>query len=237
MPEQMINILITGARQLNISLSEDQAKILIAYKNVLLKKNAEINLTAVTNDREFIIKHLLDSLTVAVLPELSGLIADVGTGGGFPGAVIAVYRPDCAVTMIDSTEKKIRATSELCKECGINARFLFGRAEELGRTVEYREQFDTVVARAVSALPKLLEYCLPLVAKGGHFIAMKGPEADAELMQSKRAIVELGGVVKEVRTVVLPNKAKRNLVIINKERATSNDYPRHNKRIQSFPLG
>ena len=228
-------ILISGADALGIDLSKEAAGRMISYGERLLQKNKSVNLTAIVDEDEFIVKHLLDSLTAAVLPEINGKVADIGTGGGFPGTVIKIIRPDCVMTLIDSTKKKLSATAEICNTLDIPVKIIHARAEDMGRKL-LRNHFDTVVARAVAPLPQLLEYCLPLTKEGGVFIAMKGPEGENELKISDSAIKMLGAVTERVEPRILPGGIERRLIIFRKISETPPGYPRAGKAIQQNPL-
>lgn len=219
-----------------IELSSAAADSLCQYLSLLLKANETMNLTAITDWDEAVEKHLLDCLVASALPEIAGRVADVGAGAGFPAAVIKAYRPDCEVTAIDSTGKKldfVKAASESCKIPCITAHI---RAEDAGRDPLFRAKFDTVTARAVAALPALCEYCLPLVKRGGHFIAMKGPGAADEIAAAQNAIKKLGGELLRTRPFTLPDGSQRINIIIKKVADTPREYPRKQKDIKNKPI-
>lgn len=227
--------LINESAALGFALSEEGAKKLDGYCERLVETNKTLNLTAITEPREVEIKHLLDSLTLLTAEELSGSVADVGTGAGFPGVVIKAAKEELDVTLIDATGKKLRFIENAAGETGIDVKTVHGRAEELARG-EYREAFDTVTARAVASLPTLLEYCLPLVKPGGHLLAMKGPDAETEISLSKHALKELGGMVIAKRRFTLPDESERVVIIIKKISQTAPKYPRSGKNIAKSPL-
>lgn len=225
------------AAALEAEIGDDALEKLDRYFELLIKTNETLNLTRVTEPREVETKHILDSLSLLSLPELAGSVADVGTGAGIPGAVLAAARADLALTLIDSTEKKLRFVDKALEECGIkNAVTLHARAEELGRDAKYRQRFDTVVARAVANLASLCEYCLPLVKVGGAFIAMKTERADEELAEAKSAVEELGGELEYIRELTLPDGARRALIVIKKISQTPPKYPRSQKNIAKSPI-
>lgn len=230
------NRLIDYADRLRIPLSEEKAARMAAYGDALLQKNESINLTAIRDEDEFIVKHLLDSLTAAALPEVSGKLADVGTGGGFPGVVVKIYREELPMALIDSVKKKLTAVAEICNALDISVKTFHSRAEEMGRRV-FRDHYDTVFARAVAALPQLLEYCLPLVKEGGCFVAMKGPEATAEIEAAKAAAKALKTELERTAEYDLPGGLKRILVIYRKTAPTPDGYPRAGKKITKEPIG
>lgn len=199
------------------------------FVNHLVEVNRSLNLTAITSPVEVATKHVADSLTsllVGAWPQ-GAKVCDLGTGGGFPGMVLSLVRPDLEINLVDSVAKKLAFLSTIGKELGAGARTVHARAEDLGREDAYRERHSVVVARAVARMPVLAEYCLPLTQVGGWFIAMKGPDGKSELQEAKRALGVLGGVVADVREVELPLGAgRRTLIAVRKERATPPEYPR-----------
>lgn len=168
---------------------------LVAYIDMVLERNEHINLTAIRDRDEALIKHLADSLTVMEVPEFwdAEEIIDVGTGAGFPGALLAIAFPEKDFVLLDSTLKRLKVINEFAEKLGIdNIRTVHGRAEELNRQ-EYKESFDLCVSRAVADLQKLAGWCLPFVKKGGAFIAYKGENYESELKAAKQAIAKAGG--------------------------------------------
>lgn len=227
--------LIREAKELGADITEQQAETLGRYIEHMVEINKSLNLTAITEPREIEIKHLLDCIAICGLAELRGAVADVGTGAGFPGVVIKSLRPELDVTLIDATAKKLAFIEKTCAEVQLNIKTVHGRAEELARG-EYRELFDTVVARAVAPLCSLVEYCMPLVRIGGFFLAMKGPEADEELAESAYAVEQLGGGLTVVENFQLPGQNERCFVKIKKISQTPSKYPRNGKNIAKKPL-
>ncbi len=227
--------LAAGARAMGLELGEAAVQRLLRYQQLVLEANRSFNLTAITDPREMLVKHLLDSLSCAALPELSGRVADVGSGAGFPGAVIAAVREGCRVTLLEATNKKLEFALSACRSLGIPAAGVHGRAEELARG-ELRESFDSVTARAVAALPSLVEYCLPLLRVGGVAVAMKGAGWEQELQSAERAIRLLGGELLRVQTLRLPDGSERALILLRKVSPTEKRFPRGGKNIRSAPL-
>jgi 16S rRNA (guanine527-N7)-methyltransferase len=227
--------LIRQAAALGVCVTPDQAQLLDRYCQLVVETNRRLNLTAITQPYDMEVKHLLDSLTLCTLPSLRGSVADVGTGAGFPGVVLKIMRPDLRLTLIDATAKKLTFVQQSCERLGLDVTVVHGRAEELARGA-LREQFDTVVARAVAALPALCEYCLPLVAVGGAFIAMKGPEAAAELADSAYALSQLGARSLVVENFQLPGAITRYACVISKISQTAPKYPRNSNNISKMPL-
>lgn len=227
---------MADAKAFDLALDDKTAALLCSYAHKLCETNEHLNLTAITQPREVEVKHLLDSLLCAALPEVTGAVADVGTGGGFPGVVVAAHRQDADVTLIDATGKKLRFIETACGELGIAVKTVHGRAEELARSA-LRECFDAVTARAVAALPALCELCLPLVKPGGVFVAMKGAEWETELAAAENAIRVLGGSVLRTETFTLPEDGgTRALIVIKKISHTPTKYPRGGKNIAKNPL-
>lgn len=235
-----IGTLRRGIEKLNIKLNDDQINSFILYKELLKEWNEKINLTSITDDIEIDIKHFLDSLTPAVTNMFDGnkKIIDVGTGGGFPGLPLKIYNKELDVTLLDSLNKRIIFLNEVIKSLElkrINA--IHGRAEELGRKEEYREQYDICISRAVASLDTLSEYCMPFVKKGGYFISMKGPDVDEEIIQSEKGIKILGGKVVDKKIFTLPESdINHSLIIIEKIKETPTKYPRAGGKPKKDPL-
>ena len=225
---------------LGISFPQEKAEKLLAYRDALLERNKYINLTAITDPDEFIEKHFMDSLAPVGLSfyESAFRVADLGTGGGFPGVPLAVCSPEKEFVLIDSLAKRLAVIEELCREIGIgNIRTVHGRAEDIGRAKEYRESFDLCVSRAVADLSVLSEYCLPLVNKGGAFCAYKSCPVDEELERAKKAISILGGGTADIPYVVQTGTDKAHcLVVIEKTARTPDRYPRRAGTPSAKPL-
>ena len=206
---------------------------------MLTEWNEKINLTAITDKDEFIIKHFLDSLTILNsinIPHGSKVI-DVGTGAGFPGIPLKIVRPDIQLTLLDSLKKRlVFLQDQVLASIRLEAEIIHGRAEDISRQSEYREAFDFAVSRAVANLSSLSEYCLPCVKVGGAFVSMKGPECDAEIVQAKNAVKVLGGKLNSVDNLMLPDNYGRSLVVIDKILNTPEKYPRRGVKINKKPL-
>ena len=177
--------------QLQVKLGKQKASALLAYIDLVLVRNEHINLTAVRDRNEALVKHVLDSLAIVDLPEYkeAQTIIDVGTGAGFPGALLAIVSPEKEFTLLDSTLKRLRVIDEFAQTLNIkNLRTVHARAEEISRKPEYSEAFDICVSRAVANLEKLSGWCLPFVRKGGSFIAYKGENYEEELQQAAKVL-------------------------------------------------
>lgn len=208
------------------------------YAQLLVDWNQKINLTAITEPNEIVIKHFLDSLLLLKatdLPKESTLI-DVGTGAGFPSLPVCILRHDLHPTLLDSLNKRLIFLEELCSNIKVDAQFVHARAEEAGQKADYREKYDVATARAVAHLRELAEYCLPFVKEGGIFAALKGYEVEEELEEAKYAISQIGGKVEAIEKFELPGNNKRSIVVIRKFRHTPAKYPRITAKIKKSPL-
>ncbi len=216
---------LTGAEGLFDSL-DIYAEELVAY-------NEKVNLTAITAPEEMEEKHFIDCLLFAAQNEVQGSLVDVGTGAGFPGVVAKLYKPELQLTLMEPTGKRLDFLRHLCTRLNIEAKFVKERAEEAARK-EWREAFDVATARAVASLPVLCEYCLPLVKKGGLFIAMKGGKSEEG--EAEHAVKTLGGVHVKTLQYTLPQGEARRLVFYKKDKPTPIAYPRAGGKIAKKPL-
>ncbi len=223
-------ILYEGGKELGLDLDDIQISQLLKYKELLIEWNKNINLTAIVEEEDVLIKHFLDSLSCIKIPYIKkGLRAiDIGTGAGFPGIPIHIYYPDMHLTLLDSLQKRIKFLQEVYKHIDIkNIRFEHGRAEDFGIDKNYREKYDIALARAVAGLSALCEYCLPFVKVGGYFICQKGPNVEDEIKDSKKALEVLGGEIIERVDVKLPFRdIHHNIIVIKKIKQTPTRYPR-----------
>ena len=176
---------------LKTEYGEQKTSALLSYLDLVLERNEHINLTAVRDRDEALVKHVLDSLTVTGLPEYKAAekIIDVGTGAGFPGALLAIVSPEKEFVLLDSTLKRLKVIDEFADALGImNLKTVHARAEEISGKPEFKGSFDVCVSRAVANLEKLSGWCLPFVRRGGTFIAYKGENYDEELAQAAKAL-------------------------------------------------
>ena len=213
----------------NFTLSDNQIKQLDLFYELLVEKNKVMNLTAITEFDEVIVKHFADSLSICtVLPDSVNSVCDLGTGAGFPGIPMAIAYPELQFTLIDSLNKRIKFLQEVVDALGLtNVTLIHARAEEAGRNKLYREKFDLVVSRAVANISTLSEYCLPLVNIGGYFISFKSGDVKEEIDASGSAIKKLGGSINKPVYFSLPDTdINRSFLIINKEKNTPKAYPR-----------
>ena len=220
----------------NIELTGTQLDLLDRYAELLVSYNEKVNLTAITTPEGIEDRHFADSLLFAAQPEVSGRMVDVGTGAGFPGVVAKIYKPELELALMEPTGKRMDFLKYVCGELGLTGvEFVRERAEEAARK-QWREAFDLASARAVAALPVLCEYCLPLVKVGGHFLAMKGPDADNELELAAAALRKLGGRAVDDRAFTLPDGSARRLLVMEKISQTPPAYPRNGGKIAKKPL-
>jgi 16S rRNA (guanine527-N7)-methyltransferase len=230
-------LLKEGAGEYGVSMDEGMTSAFMLYKSLLLEWNAKINLTAIEEDRDVIIKHFVDSLSIVPFLKDAHNIVDVGTGAGFPGIPLKIALPSLEVVLLDSLDKRVGFLNTVISSLalqGISA--VHSRAEDAGSSPKYREKFDAAVARAVASLPVLLEYCLPMVRTGGIFIAMKGSSSE-EIAASGKALGLLGAKIEEVKEFTLPyTDMKRNILIIRKLRQTPTKYPRKAGKPSKEPL-
>ena len=236
MEQPIEQILREGAGKFGVKLDEAVIMALLQYKRILLEWNEKMNLTAIEEDRDFIIKHFVDSLSVMPFLKDGQSLIDVGTGAGFPGLPLKIANPSLKIVLLDSLEKRIGFLNAVIAELqlsGIHA--VHSRAEDAGLAAEFREKSDVAVARALASLPVLLEYCLPLVKVGGIFTAMKAGSEEVEI--SGKALDILGGKVEEIKNFILPGSdMKRSIIVVRKLRQTPTKYPRKAGKPSKEPL-
>ena len=219
--------LVRTAAAAGADLTLEDVEKFSKYGDLLLEWNKIMNLTAVTDEREIVLKHYIDSITI--LPYLDRICCktfiDIGTGAGFPGIPVKILRPDINVVLLDSLGKRVNLLNIVISELGLKEiRAVHMRAEDGGRAPEFREKFDCAAARAVAPMNILLEYCMPFVKKNGHFIAMKG---NAEEESYENALQELGGKVELEDVFTLPESDfARRIICVKKNHFLSTRYPR-----------
>lgn len=223
-------LLIDGIEKIGLEISEEQANQFMKYYEMLIETNKVMNLTAITELDEVIIKHFIDSLLVAKKINVNNFdsLIDVGTGAGFPGIPIKIMFPEIRVVLLDSLNKRLKFLNNVIDELGLESiETVHGRAEDIARKEEFREQYDLCVSRAVANLSTLSEYCIPFIAKNGKFISYKSSISSEEIQNAKSAIKILGGTIVEEKTVHLPcSDMDRTFVVVNKTNNTGKKYPR-----------
>lgn len=229
-------LLEEGLRTFGLEPSSASSEAVIRHLAMVADWNARVNLTAITGERDMVIKHALDSAAgLTVIKLTAGMnVIDVGTGAGFPGVVWKCLIPGIQLVLLESLQKRCRFLEAVGADViepltgsREGYRVVWSRAEDAGQCNEHREGYDVVTARAVAELRILAEYCLPLVRVGGDFLVMKGPGVGEEVQAAKRAIELLGGQVEAVEEIQLPEGAgSRSLVRIRKGRPTPGGYPR-----------
>lgn len=205
------------------------------YARFLVEYNENVNLTAITDGKEILIKHFLDSILMCRYCDIDqgATLIDVGTGAGFPSVPLKIFRPDIKITLLDSLNKRIIFLQELCDKLYIEAEFFHSRAEDCGKNSDLREKFDIATARAVANLGLLSEYCVPFVKTGGRFISMKGPNEDISL--GENAVKILGGEITDDINYELEGDQRR-IVVVKKISQTPTKYPRNSAQIKKKPL-
>lgn len=210
------------------SLNNKQIEQFDKYMDLLLEWNEKINLTAITEKNQIILKHFIDSLTISKYIENNSKVIDVGTGAGFPGIPLKIYNNTLNITLLDSLNKRINFLNEVINELQLEKiQAIHSRAEDLARNNNYREKFDYAISRAVANLSTLSEYLLPYVKVNGKCICMKGPNINEEVKNSKQALKRLGGEIIDIKNFTLPESdIERNIIIIKKIKNTDKEFPR-----------
>lgn len=222
-----------------VELDEEMEEMLADYYEIVVRSNANINLTAITEAEEFAAKHIIDSLMLSPFLEkqYKKRLIDIGTGAGMPAIPLAITHPDHRFAMIDSQNKRyefLKFATKTINVCNVYiARY---RAEEAAHLAIFREQFEYAAARAVAPLNILAEYCLGMVKMDGYFLAMKGDNYREELDGAKNAIFQMGGRLEDVQEYTLPGGEKRSIVVIKKVVPCRNGVPRRSAAIKKKPF-
>ncbi|MBI1370629.1 MAG: 16S rRNA (guanine(527)-N(7))-methyltransferase RsmG [Planctomycetes bacterium] len=226
-----------GCATIGVVLPDEQVALLGRYLFELLETNKLFNLTAIREPEAAWMRHVLDSLSVVPLLEGVHRMIDVGSGGGLPGMVLAIARPQVKVTLLEATGKKAKFLRETAGKLGLgNVEVVNERAETAGQDKRYRERFDMAVARAVGPLNVLLELTLPLVQVGGRVVAMKGKRAEEELQAAGDALMVLGGGEVNVYEALPGLEDDADLIEVVKDHATGKTYPRRPGVPKTEPL-
>lgn len=229
---------------IDLPLSETQARQFSDYHEFLVSENEKINLTAITDFEDVVMKHFIDSCMWKLKDLTAGdkvTLIDVGTGAGFPGMPLKIVYPELHLVLLDALGKRVDFLQRLVTLLGLSdVDCLHGRAEDYAspdREDTLRESCDFAVSRAVAGLNVLAEYCLPFVRVGGYFVAYKSGQVEEELNNADHALSLLGGTLREIRKFSLPGREEeRSLVIIEKTSETPLKYPRKAGKVQKKPL-
>ncbi len=222
------NLMKEYGKEIQIKFTEEQLQKFYKYMNMLIEWNKKINLTAIIEPKEIILKHFMDSLTILKYVNDNEKMLDVGTGAGFPGIPIKIMNSNMEITLLDSLNKRINFLNEVINKLELkNISAIHSRIEDYGKNNKYREKYDIVTSRAVANLATLSEYMLPMLKIKGKSICMKGSDIKEEVKNSKRAIDILGGEIVNIEELVLPKSDnRRKLIIIEKKKNTPLKYPR-----------
>lgn len=231
---EKIEFILNEFNKCNITLSGEQADKFVKLYEFLVEYNKNVNLTAITDFKEVVIKHFVDSVLPFTMVDIkaNSSFIDVGTGAGFPSIPLMIVRSDLKGTLLEALNKRCVFLEKACELVSIKATVVHGRAEDYAK--EKRESFDFATARAVAAMPVLSEYCMPYVKTGGKFIALKS--VNEEIEQSESAIKTLGGKISEVKDYTITNGDNRRLFVIEKISHTPTKYPRNPSMIKKKPL-
>jgi 16S rRNA (guanine527-N7)-methyltransferase len=229
-----------GLYELGLELTEHQSKQFLHYQQELLDWNTRMNLTAITDPEEVLIKHFLDSLSLLMVYDPpNARLLDIGAGAGFPGLPLKIVRPQWHVVLLEATGKKVSFLQHVIETLQLeDVMAVHGRAEELAHKAEYRDSFDMVTARAVASLSTLLEYAAPFCRVGGQIIFPKKGDLTAELAQGKRAALQVGARFKADVPVTLPGlEDGRRLLVWEQIRECASEFPRSGGVMSKKPLG
>ncbi|WP_036611365.1 16S rRNA (guanine(527)-N(7))-methyltransferase RsmG [Oribacterium sp. P6A1] len=248
MTESFRNDLILNANKINLELNDLMIEQLYKFYIMLVEKNKVMNLTAITEEHDVIVKHFIDSMCIYNM-ELEGnrinnsflkdkFLIDVGTGAGFPGLVLKILFPDLNIVLSDSLKKRLNFIEDVIKELKLDKiELVHGRAEDLAHDPKFREKFDFSTSRAVANLSTLTEYDLPFVKLNGYFIAYKSGKIEEELNQAEKAIKILGGKVEnQIHFVLTDDISERSIIFIRKIKNTGKNYPRKAGTPSKSPL-
>ena len=230
----MLQTLLSEAPQLGLALTQDTARKLCAFGEAVVEQNKVMNLTAITEPSQVAKLHLLDSISLLTVMDLTGKkVIDVGCGAGFPGVPLKIACPGMELTLLDSLGKRMTWLETVLPTLGVQATCVTARAEEAVATC--RESYDIATSRAVARLNILLELTAPFVKVGGFVLAMKGTAAEEELQEAQKAIKTLGLKTEKVVTFPVDGTA-HSLIVLKKIAPTPAKFPRRYAKIKAAPL-
>lgn len=225
---------------LSVEVNKEKIDQFNQFYDILIEWNKVMNLTAITDYKDVVEKHFLDSLSIERILNLDGIktVMDVGTGAGFPGIPLKIIYPELKVTLLDSLNKRVKFLNEVIRQLELkNIDAIHGRAEDIGKNENYREKYDLCVSRAVANLATLSEYCMPFVKVGGVFVSYKSGDIDEEVLKSKKAVSLFGGKIEDVVKFQLPGTdINRAFVKIKKIKEMPRKYPRKSGIPSKEPL-
>ena len=231
---EKIEFILNEFSKCDIKLSKEQAERFNKLYEFLVEYNKNVNLTAITDFKEVVVKHFIDSVLPFIMIDIeeNSSFIDVGTGAGFPSIPLMIVRPDLKCTMLEALNKRCVFLEKACELVEVKATVVHGRAEDYAK--DKRECFDFATARAVANMSVLSEYCMPYVKVGGKFIALKS--VNEEIKQADAAFKILGGKIRKISDYKITNGDSRRLVVIDKLSYTPTKYPRNPSMIKKKPL-
>ena len=229
------------AIKIGVVLTDKQLIQFENYKDLLVEWNEKVNLTAITEDYQIIMKHFIDCLEIVKYIKDGSNVIDVGTGAGFPGIVIAIYFNErINITLLDSLNKRLLFLQEVKEKLNIkNVKIVHGRAEELAHKEEYRNIYDVVVSRAVANLSVLLEYDIAYIKVNGRCLFLKSNNVENEIEEAKKAFNILNSKIENIYdySYIIENEVyNRKILEIKKIKDTPIKYPRNYRKIKKKPL-
>lgn len=233
-------LLLNLFKKYRIELNDTQIEQFLKYYAILIETNKNLNLTAITDFEEVVVKHFIDSSINYNYYKQNSSLCDIGSGAGFPGIPLKILRPDMNITLVDSLNKRINFLNNVINELKLNKiTTIHTRAQELPQNNVSRETFDYTTARAVAPLNILAEYCIPFTKIYGEFIALKATKTQEEIEQAQNALQKLNSKIINIETYQLALKNEiftRNIIYIKKLNKTNVIYPRSKNIIKNKPL-
>lgn len=228
--DQVQSHFLSLLRDHEIEISAEQLTQFETYFKELVAWNEKMNLTGITEREQVYVKHFYDSLTLSFFVNMKDIhtLADIGSGAGFPGIPLKICFPHLKLTIVDSLNKRILFLQNIVDQLSLDGvELIHGRAEDIARKTQYRDQFDLVTARAVARMAVLNEFCLPFVRVGGVFAAMKGSDPREEVEEAARSLKVLHGRLTGNHHLTLPlDDSARHIILVEKAGATPKAYPR-----------